>query len=494
MFQASVTPMTDHDILELRETISQLATDHDASGAQAPRVGEVFAPRQHAAALAPSTLIVVGARGAGKSFWAGVLGAEETRQLAGSVYPNLGLERLVVRYGYTGFGGSTAPARQTIDEIVQANDHNQAVKFWQIIILKAALSAINHNDSLLDTPNLMRKYASTERADAQLRAVDNQLSKQGKTCLVIFDALDTLAREWRRLTLLTDALFEASWSLRAYKDIRAKVFIRPDQLNDEGLRFVELPKLRTGRVELNWTRRDLYGLLYSRMYEAEQSSGAKSFKHLCAEEGAPVPATALGRLRQWPLSLYEERQKSVMERLAGQWMGAGSNKGATFPWAYNHLADARGVVTPRSFLKLFVEAAVYSQSSTGLVVPPDAIRHGLREASKTRVEQLALEYRWIKRALAPLAGLKVPCQSWEIHDLWQMSDTVQIIDAAAKQEGFLPPYRASIELTSEEALEMAMQQIGVLSYRPDGRADIPDLFRIAARMFKLGGVALQSKD
>ena len=141
--------MLEEDIIELRGTISQLATDHDASGAQAPRVGEVFAPRQHAAALAPSTLIVVGARGAGKSFWAGVLGAEETRQLAGAVYPNLGLDRLIVRYGYTGFPGTTAPSRQTIDEQLPRNDLDQAVKFWQIVILKAALSAINHRDALL---------------------------------------------------------------------------------------------------------------------------------------------------------------------------------------------------------------------------------------------------------------------------------------------------------------------------------------------------------
>jgi len=42
-------------------------------------------------------------------------------------------------------------------------------------------------------------------------------------------------------------------------------------------------------------------------------------------------------------------------------------------------------------------------------------------------------------------------------------------------------------------LEVALERIGVLSYRPDGRADIPDLFRIAARMFKLGGVALHEK-
>lgn len=485
--------MNNINISRLRETIGGLATDHDASGEQQPQVGEVFAPRQHAAALAPSTLIVVGARGAGKSFWAGVLGQDPTRELAAEVYPNLGLDRLRVRYGYTGFGEDTAAGRQTIEKRVPSNDHEAAVELWQHVILRAALDAVGDPRGKGTIAEIAKEFDEPEIFEREMRKVDRELGNLDAVALVIFDALDTLAREWKRLTLLTDALFEAVWSLRALKNVRAKIFIRPDQLNDEGLRFVELPKIRNGRVELNWTRRDLYGLLFSRIYEAEKALNLRDFQEIAADEGAPVPTTSLARLKVWPLSQSEERQKQVMERLSGPYMGAGSNKGATFPWTFNHLADARGVVTPRSFLKLFVEAALYTQSSSHLVFTPDAIRHGLREASKIRVEQLALEYRWIKRALAPLAGLKVPCQRYEIHELWHFSGTVGIIDSAAEAEGFLPPYRASLDLTSEEALEMALVRIGVLSYRPDGRADIPDLFRIAARMFKLGGVALQSK-
>ncbi|WP_458437686.1 hypothetical protein [Methylorubrum extorquens] len=477
----------------LRETIGRLATDHDASGEQQPQVGEVFAPRQHASALAPDTMIVVGARGAGKSFWAGVLGQDATKDLAAEVYPNLGLERLIVRYGYTGIGGGTAAGRQTIDRNVPQDDHDAAVRFWQIVILRAALDAVGDSKGDHTLSDLAREFDDPELFERQMRHVDHELMRQEKSALVIFDALDTLAREWRRLTLLTDALFEAVWALRAMKGVKAKIFIRPDQLNDEGLRFVELPKLRNGRVELNWTRRDLYGLLYSRIYEEEQARRRVDFQILAAQEGASVPQSSLGRLRQWPLALSEDKQKRMMERLSGPYMGAGSNKGATYPWAFNHLADARGVVTPRSFLKLFVEAAQYTQSNSQFVLTPEAIRHGLREASKTRVEQLALEYRWIKRALAPLAGLKVPCSRYDIHELWMASNTVEIIETAAKSEGFLPPYRASSDLSKEEALELALVRVGVLSYRPDGQADIPDLFRIAARMFKLGGVALQGK-
>lgn len=485
--------MADFEAASLRATISQLATDHDASGEQRPEVGEVFAPVQHASALAPTTLIVVGARGAGKSFWAGVLERPETRALAAEVYPNLGLDKLLVRFGYTGFGEGSAVSRQVVQARVPSNDHDAAVVFWQTVILRAGWSAIGDHRGGEPMSNLLNDYSDPELFEVELRRVDEVLQGQDRVALVIFDALDTLSREWKRLTELTDALFEAVWLLRARKNLKAKIFIRPDQLNDEGLRFVELPKLRGGRVELNWSRRDLYGLLFARILEAEQTNGSTDFQILSTLEGAPPPASNAARLRTWPLARYEERQKRVMERLSGQYMGASSTKGATYPWTFNHLADGKGVVTPRSFLKLFVEAANSHVTSSALTLPPESLRHGLREASKIRVEQLALEYRWIKRALAPLAGLKVPCQRYEIHDLWEWSGTVKTIQLAAEQENFLPPYKGSPERSPEEGLELAMERIGVISYRPDGRVDIPDLFRIAARMFKLGGVALQPK-
>lgn len=485
--------MNEFNVAELRATIATLQTDHDASGEMTPEVGEVYAPRQHASALAPSTQVVVGARGAGKSFWAGVLGKDETRLLAAEVYPSVGLDTLIVRFGYTGLSTKTAVSRQTIDNRVKIGDHNLAVVFWRSVILRASMHATDDPRGSLPMSALMGQLNDPEILEHEFEQVDNLLTRRKKTALVIFDALDTLANNWNRLTSLTDALFEAVWSLRAYKNVRAKIFIRPDQLNDEGLKFVELPKIRNGRVELHWTRKDLYGCFYSRIYEAEKKTSKDDFIRLIYSERVPAPKNNSDRLRNWGLIIYEERQKKVMERLSGLYMGNASNKGSTYPWTFNHLADAKGVVTPRSFLRLFVEAAQLTQEHATLTLTPDAIRHGLRQASKTRVEQLALEYAWIKRALAPLAGLKVPCHTAEIHYLWQQSNTVDTIFKAARVEGFLPPYRRHDDIDEEQALELALEKIGVLSYRPDGRADIPDLFRIAARMFKLGGVALQAK-
>src|SRR4249919_2993529 len=95
----------------IQRALAAMPSDHDASGEHRPTVEEIFTPEQHANALDPNTPVVVGARGTGKSFWAGVLEQEETRRFASSVYPHLGLDRLDVRAGYTGFveqGGITS--------------------------------------------------------------------------------------------------------------------------------------------------------------------------------------------------------------------------------------------------------------------------------------------------------------------------------------------------------------------------------------------------
>ena len=477
----------------IRRLLQTLPTDHDADGVHRPNVGDVFAPEQHASALAPSTLIVVGARGAGKSFWAGVLGQSATRQLASEVYPRLGLDKLVVEFGYNGFDTGASVTNRTVEARTQDGRHETAVLFWQMVLLRAALNAVGDQEAEEPISAFMGRYGDPEDFEARLRSVDRRLETDDATCLILFDALDTLSRDWPRLTGLTDALFEACWMLRARRKIKAKVFIRPDQLNDEGLKFIELPKLRSGRVELAWARSDLYGLLFTRLAEAESEHGSNDFATLCNRLGYPVPETNTARLREWELAWEEEAQKRVFEKLAGTYMGKSATKGATYPWTYNHLADGLGVVTPRSFLKLFVEAAKYMPASSEQALTPEGIRHGLREASKTRVEQLALEYPWIKRALAPLAGLKVPCHSWEIHDAWLASDTVDVITAASEREGFLPPYQRSSSNDPEGALESALERIGVLAWRPDNRADMPDLFRIASRMLKLGGVALKGR-
>ena len=166
-----------------------------------------------------------------------------------------------------------------------------------------------------------------------------------------------------------------------------------------------------------------------------------------------------------------------------------------YDWPYKHLGDSQGKVTPRSFIKLFVEAAKFDQAPALQVISAKGIQHGLREASKVRVDQLGLEYKWVKRALAPLAGIAVPCEPEAIFHRWSESDTIKVIlDAASDdQNGFLPPFLVPSKGDEFVLLANAMQRIGLISVREDNRIDIPDLFRAAAMMLRRGGVPPRQK-
>ena len=482
----------------IRGSLAALPSDHDASGEHRPTVDEIFTPDQHANALDPNTPVVVGARGTGKSFWAGVLGQDDTRAETAIAYPNLGLglDRLVVRPGYSGLEGDDTVSAKTIDvRVPRGKEAEQAYYLWQSVIMRAAKSALRPSQETPTIREFMERFADPEDAAKEFRSLDQQFAASGRTLLVTFDALDTLSREWVRSSLLVDALFEVVWALRARRSIRAKVFIRPEQLNDDSLRFVELPKLRSGRVELEWNQVDLYGLLYWRLSAASDLVVTEAFRALVEEAGSAIPNDMVQRRRKWLLLSDRNAQRPVMERMAGLYMGRTNKKGGTYDWPYKHLGDAVGQVTPRSFIKLFVEAAKFGQAPGSQVISAEGIRHGLREASKVRVDQLGIEYKWVRRALAPLAGVTVPCEQQAIFDRWSETNTVrQILEAASDEQlGFLPPFPLPSKGNEFELLARAMQRIGLLSYRDDGRIDIPDLFRVAALMLKKGGTPPRQK-
>jgi hypothetical protein len=486
------------DFAAIRRSLAALPSDHDAAGDHSPTVDEIFTPDQHANALDPNTTVVVGARGTGKSFWAGVLGKDDTRDVTALAYPNLHLDQLIVKSGYSGLPNDHAVSARTIDKLIpKGQEVELASEFWQAVIIRAAKWALSQDEEPRPIREVMEKYSDPEDSEKELLSLDKEFAASGRTLLLTFDALDTLSRDWVRSSRLVDALFEAIWALRARRSIKSKVFIRPEQLDDENLRFVELPKLRSGRVELEWGQVDLYGLLYWRL--SNLPNDADNFRLLVEDVGITIPSDVVQKRRRWSLLNDRIAQKKVMDRLAGLYMSQAiknpNKKGGTYDWPYKHLGDSQGKVTPRSFIKLFVEAAKFNQAPALQVISAKGIQHGLREASKVRVDQLGLEYKWVKRALAPLAGIAVPCEPSAIFHRWSESDTIKVILEAARDEqnGFLPPFPLPPNGNEFELLANAMQRIGLLSVREDNRVDIPDLFRVAAMMLKRGGVPPRQK-
>ncbi len=477
----------------LRQGLARLPSDHDATGEHRPTPEEVFTPSQHAVALDSNTTIVVGARGMGKSFWAGVLRHDDTRKVASLAYPKLKLDQALVVSGYDGMNNQP----KIIDARVPDGEETKvAYGFWQAVAIKAATEATMNDPTTLPTlKQIMARFSDPEEAAQELARLDQALATKKQTLLITFDALDTISRDWRRAGLLLDGLFEVIWSLRTRRAIRAKVFIRPEQLHDPALRFIELPKLRSGAVELNWSQTELYGLLFWRLAQAS-GDGKKQFALLAEQAGAKIPQNLIRQRQSWPLLTEPALQKRIMSELAGQYMGRTKKQGGTYDWPFNHLADAKGQVTPRSFIKLFVEAAKSLPEPLYQAINFEGIRDGLRAASRVRVDQLGIEYPWIKRALLPLAGLSVPCTEELLHQRWSESKTIEnLLQLASDPDnGFLPPFPPHAKTSHFSLLTTAMENIGVLGRRIDERVDMPDLFRIAAKMLKKGGTTPNRKN
>ncbi len=117
------------DYLAIRKGIASIPGDvsNDAVGAYAPKLEDIYAPETHAAALDPATPIVVGSRGTGKSFWAGVLGQKTTRETAAKAYPHLGLKNVQVAFGFTGVAGPEGVGIDALNHIISPNAGTDAL-------------------------------------------------------------------------------------------------------------------------------------------------------------------------------------------------------------------------------------------------------------------------------------------------------------------------------------------------------------------------------
>lgn len=480
------------DFSIIRQSLASMdsSASHVASGGGRPKISEIFAPEAHAGALDPNVTVVLGSRGAGKSFWAGVLGNDVTRSAAAEAYPRLGLQNIDVRFGFTGMLADGSVSRATIDsQVPNGTEEAKGPMLWRCVLLKALNSICAPATVHDDISTMMLKYQNPEAWENDCIKVDNLLTSNDRTALIIFDALDSLAMDWERLRKLIDSLLEIAWLTRGFNSIRVKLFLRPDQLRDIGLRFVELPKLISGATKLTWSGVDLYGMLFSRLAGIDDPQLKNSLNEVFSQEGVSAAPVGLGRLRGWPLAYDRLVQAKVFARLAGPYMGSSHKKGKTYDWPLKHLGDGHSEVTPRSFLTLMIEAARRSNGQIDQVLTAEAIRHGLREASKFRVDQLNDEFPWIKRVLLPLARLQVPCVDSQIVERWRETATIDAVMLRVGNREFLGPFDPRTQEERHQALILALVRIGVLIVRGDGRYDMPDLFRVAARLLKKGAVA-----
>jgi hypothetical protein len=488
MIQTMIDP-----VAALRTTLGHLEPAPSSSATVPPTVRQIYAPEGHEAALDPERPIVVGGRGTGKSFWSATLLDTTTRNFVAGSYPRLQLDRCDVSLGFAGVDSDHhgAPSREELDDLINTDGHPPE-KVWRAVVLRSVAAHVDAQipTRLRGTDGLVAWVsADAARTQGLLRQADETLHKENRRVIVLFDALDRLGQDWRQIRERTRALLQVTLAMRTYQSIKPKIFLRVDQADDTGIgAFPDASKLLSpgSRVDLTWEALDLYGLLYTLL--ANDTHAALIFSDLVRE----ACSIALPQDHQQPLpsSLKYDTgiQAKVFSEIAGEFMGLTKQYGRTYTWLPQHLADAHGDVSPCTFLEAVRQAARRRDASQSRhALNPSGLRAGIQGAAKLRLQQLKEDYGWIEEVISTLADQQVPCAESELFARWNEAQTLGAISHSNGR--FLEPIEMSeTDNPQPTTILKALLRIGVAERRANGRINIPDIYRVAAKMLRKGGV------
>ncbi len=481
--------MTLEEAQALREAMAEgLPRDASQHGHEAPEARFLYVPESHVRALSPDNMVVRGIRGAGKTFWWQSLRDDGLRAEIVRRLPRARLSE--VAQVVPGFGGPVDPDHYPDrDTIVAALQQHPAAAIWRAVVLRALAPSTSPAPW---AQSIAWVAANPEAVARMVQQADRRAGDAGaQPVLLVFDGVDRAAHRWEDLVALHRGLLEVLLDLRQSRSLRGKAFLRADLLDEPGVTgFADASKVvgPGNVVDLRWTPLDLYGLLWQylgnvRGADGALHRGAQHFRHL-------VPGTAsVGPDDTWWVPEAARRSEPLQERLmatlAGQWMGTDHRRGKVYTWLPNHLLDGRRQVSPRSFLVALQAAASETPREHPLALDWRAVARGVAAASEVRVTELTREeHPWVGLAAAALRGLRIPAEADELIVRWQVADTVAEIDRAQTEAG--PPPRHLPD--GETGLLQDLIALGVLNRLPDGRIQVPDVYRVHFGMLRKGGV------
>lgn len=485
---------------EIRELIKEALPQDTAVSGQVPALKYTFIPAGHSRALHPDVMVVVGIRGAGKSFWWTVLQEEEHRRMVAHFLAKSGIsEKTKVSVG---FGEIPLPynyaGKDTLIQLTRKFDPRQV---WRTIALRQIMRDNGEEQSLLeaswfDSVGWIDEHP--EKVEHVLYRADQKLEQEGVHHLILFDALDRTADDWPTMLKIIRGLLQTLLEFRAYRRIRPKAFFRPDHLEDtKTAEFPDSSKILSQKVELRWPRSELYGLLWQHL--GNEPNKGKLFREGCQE----IVGLSWNKYKDvWTvpekLRIEEEIQRKVFHAITGLWMGRDRRRGFPYTWLPNHLGDASGQVSPRSFLAAIHHAAGYNpRTDYDYPIYYDSIKRGVQEASRIRVLEMQEDYPWVDILMKPLQGLTVPCRFEEIARRWEekaMWEERNILDRLqndiANKAVKLPPVHLG---EGSPGVRRDLEALGVFERMTDDRVNLPDVYRVGYGLGRKGGVKVVAR-
>lgn len=337
------------------------------------------------------------------------------------------------------------------------------------------------SDKALSRPSEWIPYIrqNPEKWECFLDDVDEYLEENDKWLFFIYDYLDRIRAKYVDLFSYIRTLL-AFWfeHLHRWKRIKCKIFLRTDLYDSELLNFPDSSKLASNVLKLEWSTPALYRLLIKRMANAGDKDTIE-YLHLTKGLISEQPDNVLGYIPTESENLIEE----FVNAMIGQYMGSGSKKGRSYTWVPNHLQDTHGVLSPRSFIKCYSEAAKnmcdrqdeLAKLSKQRLLIPSMLQGAVLAVSKDRVKELQEEYPWLDKLERAFAGTTLLIEKKEFMkkitmDLWTDEE------------------KQTLPATMPTGIFDALQKMGILFVAKDGRVNVPEIYLHGFGMKRKGGL------
>jgi len=469
---------------------------------QATQPTDIFFPTAHVRALALDRPLVIGMRGAGKSFWSGVLTNDRLRSPVTQIVNGYGK---LVHVGAICWDRDPFNTRYPASDLLQSclQDGMGPRLLWLTLILNELRNVCAQRSITVQLPEASQGWGNVlnwarhneDEIRQAFQQLNDSLSRDGRVVLVVMDALDRMAAQLAQSVDCLRGLLQLLLDTRQLKGLRFKVFLREDMTHMPSvLSFPDASKLINEAVHLHWTREDIYALHWHKL--AQKSTKLRA---LIEQHFGPSDVASNGYLH--PKLVQSPPQESfltdLLKVLAPPYMGNAASKGHVYSWWYKHLADGKNRVSPRTFAaSLRAALNESSKSISAHVLMSAGIKHGVREASEERVRELRDDYFWINTALAAFNDRLTPVSVREIYGVWngvgvEGVPTPRLIrDQCVTERVFVPWDESDRLISPSQKLRDTLVKLGILILRDgDSRLDMPDIYRLGYRIRKRGGVS-----
>lgn len=381
--------------------------------------------------LDPATVLVIGARGSGKSALARfLLGLHE--RLASS--PADASLDLLHRHGVAPTAwidafsqhGTRHPDAITLDDLVRRSTDDELRGFWLawfIVQVGEQIQPFSDGSSkdffegVLQRNKLARHDpASPFRTDPQTRSnllstldgihegVAQAAQRRGVQTerfnfCAVYDDLDTVGTFDPTLRARFIRALLAMWTSFStrYRHLRAKIFLPADMFDLRQFDTIDTSKLIARAERLEWDVHSLYLLVLRHLAQsgppvrAWLESFGMRFRHLDDGLGWMPEAPSERSLRQWLAATLQEV------------IAIHGTRSHVEQWIANRLLDSKGRIAPRSMLGFFRESARLTLTRPppahgGLIADANAVA-AIGVVGAQRVDEIRAVYEWVDRLL-----------------------------------------------------------------------------------------------